>query len=136
MLTESDVRAVYAAGGRLVVAPNFDPAVATAVAETGLAYGPGVFTPSEAFAALAAGANFLKLFPAELIQPSGVRALKVVMPGTVRLLPVGGITPAGMAPYLAAGAAGFGLGSALCRPGQTPIETGARARAFVTALTE
>lgn len=134
VLTESDVRAVRDAGGRLVVAPNFDPAVAAAVAECGLAYGPGVFTPSEAFAALAAGADFLKLFPAELMPPAGVKALRTVMPAGARLLPVGGITPSGMAPYLAAGAAGFGLGSALYRPGQTPAETGAHARAFVAAL--
>ena len=134
VLTPAEVRAVRDAGGRLVVAPNFDPAVAAAVADSGLAYGPGVFTPSEGFAALAAGADMLKLFPAEMIPPAGVKALKVVMPGTARLVPVGGITPRGMAPYLAAGAAGFGLGSALYRPGQPVARTGANAAAFIAAL--
>ena len=134
VLTAAQVRAVADAGGRLVVAPNLDPTVAAAVAGCGLAYGPGVFTASEAFAALAAGADVLKLFPAEMVPPAGVKALKVVMPQGVRLLPVGGITPAGMAPYLAAGAAGFGLGSALYRPGQPPAQTATNAAAFIAAL--
>lgn len=134
VLTAAQARAVAEAGGRLVVAPNFAPEVAAAVVECGLAYGPGVFTPSEAFAALAAGADFLKLFPAEMIPPAGVRALRAVMPQAARLLPVGGITPAGMAPYLAAGAAGFGLGSALYRPGQPPGQTAINAAGFIAAL--
>lgn len=134
VLTGAEVRAVRDAGGRLVVSPNFDPAVAAAVEEAGLAFGPGVFTPSEGFAALAAGADFLKLFPAEMIPPAGVKALKVVMPEGARLVPVGGITPAGMAPYLAAGAAGFGLGSALYRPGQPPSLTAGNAATFIGEL--
>lgn len=132
-MTAEAVRAVAAAGGRLIVAPNFDPRVAEAAVGLGLAYGPGVGTASEAFAALEAGASFLKLFPAEMIPPAAVKALRTVTPPGAKLLPVGGISPETMAPYLAAGASGFGLGSALWRPGQKPEATAERARAFVAA---
>ncbi|HWH82940.1 MAG TPA: 2-dehydro-3-deoxy-6-phosphogalactonate aldolase [Burkholderiaceae bacterium] len=133
VLTVAQVREVHAAGARLVVAPNFDAAVVAAALELGLVCLPGVATPSEAFAALAAGAHALKLFPAEAIAPAVVKAWRAVLPPEVPLLPVGGITPAGMAAYVAAGASGFGLGSALYRPSADAAAVGANARAFVSA---
>ncbi|EFH09234.1 2-dehydro-3-deoxy-6-phosphogalactonate aldolase, partial [Teichococcus cervicalis] len=101
----------------LVVMPHADPAVIGAAAQAGLLCAPGVATPTEAFAALAAGATALKLFPAELVTPPVLKAMRAVLPAGTRLLPVGGITPQSMAPFVAAGAAGFGLGSALYAPG-------------------
>jgi 2-dehydro-3-deoxyphosphogalactonate aldolase len=94
---------------------------------------PGVATPTEAFGALAAGADALKMFPAEALPPAVVRAWRAVLPATAWLLPVGGITPERMAPYLAAGANGFGLGSALYRAGLTPEAVARRAETFATA---
>lgn len=128
-----DVTAVAAAGGRLVVTPHADPAIVRAAREHGLVALPGVATPTEAMAMLEAGADGLKLFPAELLQPPVVKALKAVLPAGVRLFPVGGITPEAMAAFRAAGASGFGLGSALYRPGATPAEVALRARAFLVA---
>ncbi len=115
VLHASDVARVAAAGGELVVAPNFDAGVVAAARRAGLLAIPGVATPTEAFAALAAGARCLKLFPAESIGPAVVRAWRAVLPADVPLLPVGGITPERMREYLEAGASGFGLGSALYR---------------------
>ena len=134
VLRPEEVRAVHEAGGRLIVAPNFDGRVAAEAARLGAVYGPGVGTASEAFAALEAGAAFLKLFPAEMIPPAAVRALRAVLPRGTKLVPVGGITPEAIAPYRDAGADGFGLGSALFKAGLSPIEVGARARAFCSAL--
>jgi 2-dehydro-3-deoxyphosphogalactonate aldolase len=134
VLRAKDVQAVHEAGGRLIVSPNFDPRVAAEATRLGMVYGPGVGTASEAFAALEAGATFLKLFPAEMIPPIAVRALRAVLPGGTRLLPVGGITPEAMAPYRAAGADGFGLGSALFRAGLSPSDVAARAATFRSAL--
>lgn len=134
VLTAEQVGQVAAAGGRLIVAPNFDREVAQAVAQAGLIYGPGVATATEIFAAIAAGAHFLKLFPAEIIPPVAVKALRAVVPASAPMLAVGGISPETMAPYFAAGAAGFGLGSGLYRPGQTAAETGSKARDFMAAL--
>lgn len=128
-----DVADVATAGGRLVVTPHADPAIVAAAKAAGLVALPGVATPTEAFAMLEAGADGLKLFPAELLQPPVVKALRAVLPAGARLFPVGGITPETMAGFRAAGADGFGLGSALYRPGATPAEVGERARAFVAA---
>jgi 2-dehydro-3-deoxyphosphogalactonate aldolase len=133
MLSEGDVGRLAAAGGRLCVMPHGDVAIIRAAKRRGLVCLPGVATPTEAFAALAAGADGLKLFPAEALPPAVVRAWRAVLPAGTRLYPVGGITPATMAPYRAAGVAGFGLGSALYRPGMTPAEVGATAAAFVAA---
>jgi 2-dehydro-3-deoxyphosphogalactonate aldolase len=130
VLTVAQVREVHAAGGQLVVAPNFDAAVVRAAAELGMVCLPGVATPTEAFAALAAGAHGLKLFPAELVTPSVVKAMRAVLPAETVVLPVGGITPGGMAAYRAAGANGFGLGSALYKPGMAADAVAAAARAF------
>ncbi|MBJ2149535.1 2-dehydro-3-deoxy-6-phosphogalactonate aldolase [Paracoccus sp. IB05] len=134
VLTATDVETVVKAGGRLIVAPNIDPGVAAATRAAGLVYGPGVATPTEAFAAIHAGAHFLKLFPAEIIPPVAVRALRAVIPASVPMLAVGGISPATMAPYFAAGASGFGLGSGLYRPGQSAASTGTQARDYIAAL--
>ena len=133
VMTPADVRAVADAGGALIVMPHSDPAVVRAAKDAGLACTPGVATPTEAFAALANGADALKLFPAELLTPAVVKALRAVLPKGTRMLPVGGITPDGMAPYVAAGAAGFGLGSALYKPDDAPETVAANARAFVDA---
>ncbi|HEX5078986.1 MAG TPA: 2-dehydro-3-deoxy-6-phosphogalactonate aldolase [Geminicoccaceae bacterium] len=129
----ADVARIAAAGGRLVVMPHGDAAVIRAAREHGLLCMPGVATPSEAFAALDAGADALKLFPAEALPPAVVKAWRAVLPKHVWLLPVGGIRPESMGPYLTAGADGFGLGSALYSPGMTPAEVAANARSFTHA---
>lgn len=131
--TTDEVRQVQDAGGQLIVSPHFDSEVVTATVARGLVSVPGVMSPSEAFTALRHGAHALKLFPAELIPPPGLKALRAVLPPSVRLLPVGGITPHSMGPYRAAGASGFGLGSALYKPGDPAALVGERARAFVKA---
>lgn len=118
----------------MVISPNADTDVIRATAGLGMTSLPGVATPSEAFAALDAGATALKLFPAEAASPAVVKAIRAVLPAGTRVLAVGGITPSAMAPWRAAGAAGFGLGSALYSPGLTAAEVGERARAFVDAL--
>lgn len=136
VLTSEQVEKVQAAGGRLIIAPNFDPRVASAARERDLTYGPGIGTVSEAFAALDAGAAFLKLFPAEMIPPVAVKAMRAVLPQSASLLPVGGIGPDNMSPYLNAGATGFGLGSALYKAGMTKDDVAERARAFARAWNE
>lgn len=118
VLDAQQVREVHAAGGQLVVAPNFDAAVVREAVRLGMLALPGVFTPTEAFAALAAGAHGLKLFPAEAASPAVVKALLAVLPAGTPVMPVGGITPESMAAWRQAGAAGFGIGSALYRPGK------------------
>jgi 2-dehydro-3-deoxyphosphogalactonate aldolase len=99
--------------------PHADTAVIRAAKAAGMACTPGVVTPTEAFSALAAGADALKIFPAELVTPAILKAIRVVLPKGTRLLPVGGITPDNMQPYVDAGATGFGLGSAIYKPGMT-----------------
>ena len=131
--TVAQVAEVAWAGGRIVVMPHGDPAVVRVAKAAGLVCTPGIATPTEAFAALEAGADALKLFPAELLSPAVLRAMRSVLPAGTRLLPVGGITPEGMGAYVAAGAAGFGLGSALYRPGDAAEAVGERAAAFVAA---
>jgi 2-dehydro-3-deoxyphosphogalactonate aldolase len=122
VLTTAAVRSVHDAGGRFVVAPNFDRAVVHAARNLDMLALPGVMTPSEAFAALRAGATAIKLFPAEMIPPEAVKALRAVLdPGAI-VLPVGGISIARMASYWNAGANGFGIGSAIYRPGMSADE--------------
>lgn len=133
VLSADAVRDVQIAGGRLIVMPHADVAVIRVAKARGLACVPGAATPTEAFAALQAGADALKLFPAELITPPVVKAMRAVLPKELRLLPVGGITPESMAAYRKAGAAGFGLGSALYAPGMTAADVAQRARAFAEA---
>lgn len=118
VLNAQQVREVHQAGGRLIVAPTFNADVVKAAVDLGMPCLPGVFTPSEAFAALDAGASGLKLFPAEMIPPAGVKAMRAVLPPSALLLPVGGITAVNMGDYRAAGANGFGIGSALYKPGK------------------
>lgn len=130
VLTEAQVAEVDAAGGRLIVSPNANLAVIRASKAAGLVSAPGVATPSEGFAALDAGADSLKLFPAEQLGPAVVKAWRAVFPKALALLPVGGITPDNMGPYVAAGANGFGLGSALYKPGLTAAQVSANAQAF------
>jgi 2-dehydro-3-deoxyphosphogalactonate aldolase len=130
-----EVKAVHAAGGRLVVSPHFDARVVHAAAALGLVCLPGVATPSEAFAALDAGATGLKLFPAEMIPPVAVKAMRAVLAPDVLLLPVGGIAPGTMAAYRSAGASGFGIGSALYQPGRDLQAIAAAAQAFADAWT-
>jgi len=120
-------------GADLVVMPHADTEVIRTAKAAGMACVPGVATPTEAFAALKAGADALKLFPAELVTPPIVKALRAVLPRGIRLLPVGGITPDTMAPFLEAGAAGFGLGSALYAPGMAASAVAERAQRFVAA---
>jgi 2-dehydro-3-deoxyphosphogalactonate aldolase len=136
MLSIADVDAVAAAGGRLFVSPNCNPAVIRHARAAGMYCAPGVATPSEAFAALDAGANALKLFPAEMIGTAGLKAMKAVLPPEVPCWPVGGITPDTMAGWVAAGAAGFGIGSALYAPGVAPEVLQERARRYVAAWHE
>jgi 2-dehydro-3-deoxyphosphogalactonate aldolase len=133
VLSAAEVEAVAAGGARLVVSPNTDAAVIRAAKAAGLAVAPGVATPTEAFAALAAGADLLKLFPAEVLGPAAVRAWRAVLPAGVPLVPVGGVTPENVAAWRAAGAAGLGLGSAVYAAGMPAAEVARRARTFVAA---
>ena len=134
VLNMQQVKDVHAAGGRLVVSPNFTPAVVAQALALGMVVLPGVATPTEAFAALDAGAHGLKLFPAEMISPATVKALRAVLPKDAALMPVGGITLDNMAAYRAAGATGFGLGSALYAPGCSAQEVRNKAQLFVQAF--
>lgn len=134
VLRVEDVEAVGAAGGTLIIAPNANVSVIAAAAERGYVALPGIATPTEAFAALEAGAAALKLFPAEAASPTVLKAMRAVLPKDTRVLPVGGIVPEIMAEWQKAGAAGFGLGSALYAPGMTAADVGARATGFVTTL--
>lgn len=131
--TPAEVAAVAEAGGDLIVMPHADVAVIAAAKAHGLIALPGVATPTEAFAGLGAGADGLKAFPAEMISPAVVKAWRAVIPASVPILPVGGITPDNMAPYLVAGANGFGLGSALYRPGDSAAQVSEKAASFVAA---
>ncbi len=131
VLDPAEVAQVKAAGGRIAVSPGMNEAVIAETVRQGLVSCPGFFTPSEAFAALGCGAHALKFFPAEAASPKVAKALRAVLPKDVPLLIVGGITADSMQPWLEAGADGFGLGSALYKPGQSRSETLVRARAFV-----
>ena len=134
VLNAQQVKDVHAAGGRLVVAPNFNPAVVAQALALNMVVLPGVATPTEAFAALDAGAHGLKLFPAEMISPATVKALRAVLPKAAALMPVGGITPDNMEAYRTAGASGFGLGSALYAPGKSAEQVRWAAQKFVNAF--
>lgn len=134
VLTAADVAAVAQAGGRIIVSPGFIREVVQTSVAAGLVAAPGYFTPTEAFAALDAGAHVLKLFPAEAAPPAVVKAQRAVIPRAVPLVVVGGITPDRMAGYLDAGADGFGLGGAIYKPGQSSAEVLSQARAFTAAL--
>jgi 2-dehydro-3-deoxyphosphogalactonate aldolase len=134
VLTEAEVADVAATGAKLIIAPNFAPPVIAAAKARGLIALPGVATPTEAFAALAAGADGLKMFPGELLPPAAVKAWRAVLPKGTLLVPTGGVTPETVAAYKAAGADGFGIGSALYKPGMARDELAQKAAAFVTAV--
>ncbi|AOX17849.1 2-dehydro-3-deoxy-6-phosphogalactonate aldolase [Kozakia baliensis] len=134
VLSVEAVEEVGRAGGRLIVMPHGDVRIVAAAKARGMICTPGVATPTEGFAALGAGADALKLFPSEQLGPAVLKAWRSVFPKDVRFLPVGGITPDNMMPWLEAGAAGFGLGSALYRKGDTARTVGENARRFVSAL--
>lgn len=133
VMTPSQVSDVAAAGGRLIVMPHADTTVIRAAKEAGMVCVPGVATPTEALAALAAGADGLKLFPANQVSPEGLKAWRAILPAHVPVLPVGGIAPDTMAPWVAAGAQGFGIGSALYSPGFDADQVAHQARAFAQA---
>lgn len=136
VLTPAEVGRCSEAGCELIVAPNFDAGVAASSTAGGMLYCPGIATPSEAFAALAAGAHALKLFPGEMISPAVVKAMRAVLPVDATLLPVGGIGAANMLAYIEAGAAGFGIGSSLYKPGVSLEDLGQRASTLVNAYRE
>ena len=134
VLDVESVARVADAGSRIVVSPNVDTDVIRATVARGLVASPGYFTPSEAFAALGAGAHALKMFPAEAASPEVVKAQRAVLPRDVPLLVVGGVTPQSMAGYFAAGADGFGLGGGVYRPGYSAEDVHRRALSYVEAL--
>lgn len=129
-----EVQAVVAAGGKLIVSPHAAVNVVRAAKAAGVFAMPGFFTPTEAFAVLEAGADALKLFPAEATTPATLKALRAVLPPRTLVLPVGGVGPGTLAPWLAVGAAGFGIGSALFKPGDSAEHVGARARALMSEV--
>ncbi len=122
VLEVAQVHQVKAAGGQLVISPNFNASVVSAAKVAGMLAIPGVATPTEAFAALAAGADAIKLFPAEMISPSALKAMRAVLPKDALLIPVGGMGEANMAAYWEAGANGFGIGGSLYKPGKLLAE--------------
>lgn len=134
VLDVDSVHRVAAAGGQLIVSPCTDTNVIAATVAAGMASLPGFFTPSEAFAAIAAGAHGLKFFPAEAGSPAVIKALRAVLPRDIPVLAVGGMTPEGMAAWAAAGANGFGLGASLFRPGMAIDEISTMAKRFVAAV--
>ncbi|MEM8730214.1 MAG: 2-dehydro-3-deoxy-6-phosphogalactonate aldolase [Pseudomonadota bacterium] len=134
VLSAQDVAAVQDAGGRIVVAPNMNTAVGQAAVDRDLDWCPGVFTPSEAFAALDLGASVLKFFPAEIVPPTAIGAMRAVLPRTAIVAAVGGIVPEKMSPYWDKGADAFGLGSALFKPDYALEDVRARAQGFMDAV--
>lgn len=134
VLAESEVDEVAATGAKLMIAPNCAPPVIAAAKARGLITLPGVATPTEAFTALAAGADGLKMFPGDLLPPAAVKAWRAVLPKETLLVPTGGVVPDTIAAYRAASADGFGIGSALYKPGMSPDELAQKAAAFVAAV--
>lgn len=131
VLSVAAARAVAEAGGQLVISPNTNVEVIAETKTLGLLSLPGFFTPSEAFAALDSGADALKLFPAEIAGPKGLKAVRAVLPAETRIYPVGGVDPDSMSAWRSAGASGFGIGSAVFKPGQSAEQVGRQAATFV-----
>jgi len=137
VLTVAEVEQIAAAGAKLTVSPNMSPAVIGRSIALGMTPAPGVATATDCFAAIEAGARHLKLFPAQTYGPGHLRQLRAVLPAEIAVLAVGGVGPAHMAAWWEAGVSGFGLGSELFRPGQTPADTAFRAsRAVAAAMAE
>lgn len=136
VLSVDDVAAVAQAGGQIVVSPDCKPRVIARTKDLGMQSWPGVFTPTEAFTALDAGADGLKLFPGNMAGPAGLKALRAVLPAGTRVYAVGGAGPDNFAQWIAAGADGFGLGSALYSPGLKPDQVARRAQKIVAAYQE
>lgn len=136
VLAPEEVGRVAQAGGRLIVSPNCDPRVIVATKTAGMQSWPGVMTPTECFAALKNGADGLKIFPASLIGPDGIKAMRAVLPPGTQVYAVGGAGPANFADWIRAGADGFGIGTALYTPGLSVAEVTARARTIITAYDE
>jgi 2-dehydro-3-deoxyphosphogalactonate aldolase len=134
VMTGGQVADIAQAGGRLIVTPHADPAITRAAKSRGLIAVPGCFTPTEAFAMLAAGADALKLFPAEAASPAVLRALRAVLPTGTAVLPVGGIDASNIPAWRTAGAAGFGIGSSIYKPGDTASVVAGKARALLASL--
>lgn len=133
VLSTEDVGRVAQAGGRLVVSPNCDQRVIVATKTAGMQSWPGVMTPTECFAALKAGADGLKIFPASLLGPDGIKAIRAVLPHGTQVYAVGGADADNFAAWMAASADGFGIGSALYKPGLSVADVAARARDIVAA---
>ena len=133
VLETGQIDKLVACGGELAVMPHADAGLIRAAKGAGLVCVPGIITTTEAFMALAAGADALKIFPAELVSPAILKAINVVLPKGTRLFPVGGITPDNMKPYMDVGVTGFGLGSALYKPGMSPGQTAIAAQRFIAA---
>jgi len=136
VLTVEDVAQVQASGGTLIVSPNCDPAVIRATRARGMASWPGVMTPTECFTAIQAGATGLKIFPASLIGPDGLKAIRAVLPRALPIYAVGGAGPANFTAWVKAGASGFGIGTALYTPGTTAEDITTRAAIIVAAHDE
>jgi 2-dehydro-3-deoxyphosphogalactonate aldolase len=136
VLTPAQVQDVANAGGQIIVSPNADPAVIRATKDLGLQSWPGVMTPTECFAALAAGADGLKIFPGTLLGPEGLRAIRAVLPPGTQVYAVGGAGPDNFAQWVKASADGFGIGSALYKPGMSTADIATRARDIVAAYDE
>jgi 2-dehydro-3-deoxyphosphogalactonate aldolase len=136
VMTPAQVEAIGAAGGRLIVTPHADVRVVRAAKAAGLMACPGFFTPTEAFSVLEAGADAIKLFPAEAASPAVLKGIRAVLPAGTAVLPVGGIDAGNMGAWLAAGAAGFGIGSSIYKPGDTAEIVAGKAARLLAALTE
>jgi 2-dehydro-3-deoxyphosphogalactonate aldolase len=133
VLSAADVTNVRAAGGQIIVSPSTNAEVIRATKAAGLDSFPGVFTATEALAAVAAGADALKFFPADLLGPKGIKAIGTILPKAMPLLAVGGVDTGNIADYLKAGVAGFGIGTSIYKPGISAEEAGKRAREMVAA---
>ncbi|MEM6729607.1 MAG: 2-dehydro-3-deoxy-6-phosphogalactonate aldolase [Pseudomonadota bacterium] len=133
VLSNEEVRRVADAGGEIVVSPNCDADVIEETVARGMQSWPGIFTPTEAFKALRAGATGLKLFPGNMAGPGGLKALRAILPPATQVYAVGGAGPENFGDWIAASANGFGIGSALYKPGMTADEVGARAASIVAA---